>query len=103
MDQHWRPQAYACPFCLLDFSVYSRLEELDQDALYFFTHANLTNRVNYKKKLNSVNDLSSERRFWSQVGSEFVKQLSSSWAYQIDFQMFEYNIEDYLERLGISL
>ena len=59
---HWRPQHKLCPFCLINFRweemetnlyslplyliiflcrIYSRLEENDEDALYFFTKAGL--------------------------------------------------------------
>ena len=29
-DQHWRPQHGECPFCLLNFTVYARVEEMQE-------------------------------------------------------------------------
>ncbi len=30
VDQHWRPQHGKCPFCLLNFTVYARVEDMQQ-------------------------------------------------------------------------
>ena len=36
INVHWRPQYSSCPFCMLNFSVYSELEENYEDSIYFF-------------------------------------------------------------------
>ena len=104
VDQHWRPQHLSCPFCLLNFTVYGKVEELDQDSLYLFTVSNLTSRINYKQKLNSANDqFSSEKKFWSQVEASLIPKLEQPWSYLFDFQMFEYDIKTYMEKIGVLL
>ena len=64
VDPHWRPQYLQCPFCSHNFrfdltlhviaflllqvliiSVYSFIEENQEDALYFFTKADLLSRL----------------------------------------------------------
>ena len=104
LDPHWRPQYLGCPFCLLDFSVYARMEELDQDSLYFFSKSNLTSRVNYKQKLNSAHAASStEKKFWSQVDKTLIPKIEEPWAYLTDLQMFQYSVKDYMNHLEIKL
>lgn len=104
VDQHWRPQHLSCPFCFLEFSVYARMEELDQDSVYFFSQSHLTSRVDYKQKLNSAHAASStEKKFWSSVNKELIDQLEEPWAYKTDFDMFEYSVAQYLQQLGITL
>ena len=64
VDPHWRPQYLQCPFCSHNFrcycealfifllfqviisSVYSYIEENQEDTLYFFTKADLLSRLN---------------------------------------------------------
>ena len=52
LDVHWRPQYSMCPYCLLNFSVYSLLEENDKDSYYFFKKAGLLEKVNVTLKKN---------------------------------------------------
>ena len=36
------------------FSVYARMEDLNEDSLYFFLKSGLLSRLNFKQKLNSA-------------------------------------------------
>ena len=38
--------------------------------------------------------------FWNQVDPELIDQLDQSWSYKTDFEMFEYNVEEYLLQIG---
>ena len=104
VDQHWRPQYRDCPFCLLNFTVYAKMEELDQDSLFFMKHSNLSTKLDYKQKLNTMNtNRDQEKQFWSSIDKDLILQLEEPWAYSIDFQMFEYSVRGYLEELGLGL
>ena len=63
IDAHWRPQHYCCPFCLLNFSVYSFMEDSHEDSLYFFHKSGLESRLNplYQKNVRNRTH-SSEKR-----------------------------------------
>ena len=79
------------------------MEELDQDSIYFFSKSNLTNKVEYKQKLNSAHAASStEKKFWSEVDKELILQLEEPWAYLNDFQMFDYSILEYMQNIGLE-
>ena len=53
-DPHWRPQYLQCPYCLVSFTVYSKMEELEADTLYFTAKANLTEKIEIDLKRNSM-------------------------------------------------
>ena len=52
-DPHWKPMHLQCPFCLLNFTVYAKVEEMKEDAAYFAIKANMTQDLNLKLKKNS--------------------------------------------------
>ena len=92
-----------CPFCLLNFSVFSKMEELDKDSLFVFHMSILIERVKYNKKMNSAHAVSStEKKFWSLVDKEMIWMLEEPWAYLTDLQMFDYSLKDYLDSLGLE-
>ena len=40
--------------------------------------------------------------FWNQVDPKLIDQLDQSWSYKTDFEMFEYNVEEYLLQIGVN-
>ena len=84
--------------------MYARMEELDQDSLYFFSTANLTSNLNYREKLNSAHAASStEKEFWSKVDKDLIGKMEEQWAYYTDFRMFGYDVQEYLNSLQILM
>ena len=45
-------------------SVYAHMEELSEDSFYFFYKANLIEKLDFKKKLNSAHDFNSTEERW---------------------------------------
>ena len=105
-------------------SVYARMEDLNEDSLYFFLKSGLISRVKFNQKLNSAHSarnteqrynaalltklqpwpqLTFFTRFWSQVNSDLISKLSESWAYKADFEMFDYSVKQYLEENDINV
>ena len=103
------------------------MEDLNEDSLYFFYKSGLLSRVNFSQKLNSAHAAkSTEQRyfnnckffqkalilqisifivifsFWNQVDPELIDQLDESWSYKTDFEMFQYNVEEYLSQIGVN-
>ena len=104
--------------------IYSRLEENDEDALYFFTKAGLgsdfelvrENVQGERGKAANV-DMTHERstssllkvaqsniyfRFWSQVDPELVSELNQPWSYKHDFELLGYSPQQYFAALDFS-
>ena len=101
------------------FSVYARMEDLNEDSLYFFLKSGLLSRLNFKQKLNSAQaekytekrqlifhtkNISNSKsfRFWSAIEPDLIGELSQPWSFEPDFVMFDYNIEQYLDDLHLS-
>ena len=56
------------------FSVYARMEDLNEDSLYFFLKSGLLSRLNFKQKLNSAHAAeSTEKR--QKICSTFPHQM----------------------------
>ena len=53
-DPHWRPQHLQCPFCLLNFTVYAKMEELQENTVYFVLKSNLQKKMDIDLKKNSM-------------------------------------------------
>ena len=52
LDKHLTPQHQMCPLCMLNFTVYSLLEENSEDSVYFFQKAGLLNEIDLSLKKN---------------------------------------------------
>ena len=44
-NQHWLPQFKSCPFCMANFTVYSKMEELNEDTAYVMHKAKLFGKI----------------------------------------------------------
>lgn len=100
-NQHWRPQHHECPFCLVNFTVYAKMEELDEDAKYFVTAANLTSRVeaDYVHNPSMSGGDNKDCRFWSRVDPDTARRICQ--VFRLDFDMFGYSEKDYFRELGL--
>jgi len=98
-DQHWRHQHQSCPFCLLNFSIYARVEELGEDTLYFILKAGLSDKLNPDIKMNPTKH--SDKEFWSLVDAATVAELVG--LYSVDFRLFGYSARDYLRSLDVPV
>ena len=54
LNVHWAPQYTMCPYCLLNFTVYSFLPENTEDAIYFFKKAGLLDKVEISLKARNT-------------------------------------------------
>ena len=45
--------------------------------------------------------LVSSKEFWSQVDKENISNLAAQFAYKHDFEMFDYSIKEYLQKLDL--
>ena len=45
--------------------------------------------------------LVSSKEFWSQVDRENISNLAAQFAYKHDFEMFDYSIKEYLQKLDL--
>ena len=64
VDPHWRPLHASCPFCLLNFTVYSNLEDNYEDSVYFFQRSGHLEKVEigYERNVHSRSNDSKPKR-----------------------------------------
>jgi len=44
-DNHWLQQSKSCPFCAVNFTVYSKMEELAEDTAFIILKGNLIGKI----------------------------------------------------------
>merc|ERR1719206_1293622 len=100
-DEHWKPQFILCPPCHFKFDVIVKMETFDRDTNFILSQRKLDTVISLTKKHTSVgkkkkkkesNDL--VKNLFSQLSKKMVHALYEK--YRIDFQMFEYNVDEYL-------
>ena len=115
-DEHWRPQFLLCPPCHFKFDVIVKMETFERwvlwlclcdsylfhcrDTDFILSQRNLDGVVSLTKKHSSVgekkkNETDLVKTLFSQLSKNMVQALYDK--YRIDFQMFEYDISDYVK------
>ena len=80
----------------------SKLEEVDQDAPYFFIKTGLVDVVNdldTRENPSMSKQSSNEKMFWERVDPDLIPTLYNH--YILDFEMFDYSVVDYFQSLGL--
>ena len=103
VDLHLQPQFSMCPFCAVNFTVYSRVEQLAEDEEYVFRRSKIPEkkiknlfRVDKRRNLVSERDL----LFWRNVSKTDVQDLYE-W-YLDDFLAFGYTVSEYFKQIGLD-
>ena len=116
-DEHWKPHFILCPPCHFKFDVIVKMETFDRwvlckffirfmwsdffrDTDFILSQRDLSGVVSLKKKHSSKGkkkkkETNLAKSLFSQLSKNMVKALFEK--YRIDFQMFEYDISDYLK------
>ena len=103
-NSHWELVSLSCPFCGMNFTVISKLEEMSEDTIYIMNKANLwpfISNPNFRMNpSNNSNDKTNgEHSFWANVTDEVILQCFNT--YRLDFDMFDYSPVKYFESLGL--
>merc|ERR1711915_735921 len=113
-DGHWSPIWKSCPLCSLNFTVYAKLENSMEDSFAYVRHILKGNNTAYGSHTAGYHEGASEESkkkynnfvtaydFWSQVGIDLIKRLYKEETFKLDFDMFEYNVGDYLRNIGME-
>ena len=102
VNAHWKPIFEQCPLCSLNFSVYAKMENMEEDIQFFKTLAKVEDKNAKIGKSNSGPKLVDAKEFWSKVDMEYVNRLAEPFAYNFDLEMFGYSIQEYLIEIGIN-
>lgn len=93
INEHWRPQIAACPFCSVPFVVYGKYEAYAEDTAYILHKSNLTElrQVGFVNSAGGGPKTSKKDRrkdFWSAVPDHYLSDLLN--VFKSDFEMFQY-------------
>jgi len=97
-DEHWKPIFLLCPPCHFKFDVIVKMETFDRDTQFILSQRSLEDDVSLRKKHSSTKSQDSKddaRTLFSQLSKHMVRALYDK--YRLDFQMFDYNIEDFIK------
>jgi len=99
-DEHWKPQFILCPPCHFKFDVIVKMETFNRDTDFILSQRNLDGVVSLAKKHTSVGKQKKKEKnlvktLFSQLSKKMVEALYEK--YRVDFQMFEYDIKDYVK------
>jgi len=97
-DEHWKPIFLLCPPCHFKFDVIVKMETFDRDTQFILSQRSLEDDVSLRKKHSSTKSEDSKddaRTLFSQLSKHMVRALYDK--YRLDFQMFDYNIEDFIK------
>ena len=94
-DEHWKPVFILCPPCHFNFDIIIKMETFNQDTDFLLRQRELSHNLISKKHSVKVDSSELRQRLFSQVSKKMVESLHSK--YRVDFEMFEYDIEEYLE------
>ena len=100
-NPHWRPCILSCPFCLVDFKIIGKLEEMSQDTFYILSNADLHNNlIDIKLKMNPTKKSHKNDHFWTKVDDRLIKDIYE--VYKLDFEAFDYDPVKYFQIRGLK-
>ena len=104
INGHWRPYASSCSYCEIKYDVIGRLESYEEDFRYVMEKSKLQsldsdlreNSDPSKPKKDSMKDSirESTKALFKNIPKEMIRKLVSM--FQMDFEMFDYEISSYL-------
>ncbi|XP_077981470.1 carbohydrate sulfotransferase 11-like [Glandiceps talaboti] len=96
-NRHWRPMHYLCQPCAINYDVIGKFETLNMDTEYTLAkigaeEIEFPNIIPHKTNSSSVDAM---MEYYSQLTHEEIEKLYKT--YQLDFEMFGYDVPDYLK------
>lgn len=96
-DDHWMPYYLYCTPCLLDYDVIAKFETLERDQNYVVLKKRLGNRIKptWKHLTKGVKTSDTVRKYFATITKKDLMALYEK--YRIDFELFDYSVDEYLE------
>lgn len=96
MDIHWIPFYRRCDYCNIDYDFIGKVETFNEDVKFIFEKSGLdkTLKDQFKKQMhaNAPHDNTRISSYFKNVNYDKIMKLYHF--FQIDFEMFGYNLED---------
>lgn len=95
-DDHWMPYYLHCTPCLVDYDVIAKFETLERDQRYIIQKRKLEKKieVSWKHLTKGKKTAETVKKYFATITKEQLLKLYEK--YRIDFELFNYSIDDYL-------
>jgi len=96
-DEHWTPMWMLCSPCIIRYNVIARMETFAEDTQFTLLEAGLDNqlKVEWKHRTGTGGSSDTIMDYYSQLTVSEVAMLFKK--YQLDFELYGYNPESYLD------
>ncbi|XP_014249508.1 carbohydrate sulfotransferase 11 isoform X2 [Cimex lectularius] len=97
LDMHWAPMTEFCTPCQISFDIIIKFETLQEDQKYLIELVGVQDKIKPEWKNPSKGKVTAEvlYSYYSQLTVTQILQLYN--IYRYDFELFEYNIQEYVE------
>lgn len=96
-DDHWMPYYLHCTPCLVEYDIIAKFETLDRDQSYVVQRAGLQGRIKpfWKHLTKGKKTADTVSKYFATITKvELIKLYSK---YRLDFELFDYSIDEYLD------
>lgn len=95
-DDHWMPYYLHCTPCLVDYDVIAKFETLDRDQKYIIEKRKLEKKikVSWKHLTKGKKTSDTVKKYFATITKDQLLKLYQK--YKVDFELFNYSIDDYL-------
>lgn len=96
-DDHWMPYYVFCTPCFIQYDVIAKFETLEDDQKYLIKLARLEDNIKPEWKHLTKGQQTSQviKKYYSKIPKELLLKLYDK--YRLDFEMFGYTIDKYLD------
>jgi hypothetical protein len=96
MDTHWQPYAVVCQVCKFQYNFIGKYETFNDDFNLLLKRLNVSDWNNQKRRGASGHTTRDYQQLFSSLPDDLICRLKR--LYKDDFQLFNYRIEDYVNR-----
>ncbi|UJR29700.1 hypothetical protein I4U23_017248 [Adineta vaga] len=99
MDTHWQPYSTVCQVCKFQYNFIGKYETFDEDFNVLLKRLNVSDWNIQKRRGASGHKTRDYQQLYSSLPDQLICQLKR--LYKEDFQLFNYRIEDYVNRTNL--
>jgi chondroitin 4-sulfotransferase 11 len=96
MDGHWKPYAVVCQVCQFKYNFIGKYETFNDDFASLLKRLNVSDWNNQKRRGASGHTTRDYQQLFSSLPDDLICRLKR--LYNDDFRLFNYRVEDYVNR-----
>ena len=100
MDTHWQPYAVVCQVCQFKYNFIGKYETFNDDLSSLLKRLNVSDWNNQKRRGSSGHSTVDYQQLFSSLPDDLICRLKH--LYHDDFHLFNYRLEDYVNRTTVT-